>query len=300
MLKRYAKNFSIYFCRENTLRLGIKLGKRRYIADPFCRMLKSIGTTTLKSASVMKKVYRLKIASFHFCISLSFFLAIFYLLINFWFPEPYFENSGGWQGIKIVASIDVVLGPLLTLIVASPQKSIRELSVDVGIIATFQCMALLWGIYTLHNQRPVAVVFWEDGFLTVPAQVLSEQDYDLDNLKAFSNERPPLIYAEKSYKSGDLKKMLDLIKQKNIPPHYQTWVYRSLKDHFNDIKPFQLNIDDIIAKHPDVKNQLSPILQKHNISDLHEVLYFLLQSKYSNSVLLFDQKAQYLGYVNPD
>ncbi|WP_019867306.1 hypothetical protein [Methylovulum miyakonense] len=248
----------------------------------------------------MKHLFRLKVASIHFCVSLGFFLGIFYLLRNFWFPEPYFENSGGWQGIKIVASIDVVLGPLLTLIVSSPKKSMRELIGDIGIIAALQIIALLWGIYTLHNQRPVAVVFWEDSFLTVPAQALSDQNYGLDDLSAISHTWPPLIYAEKSYKPADLKKMLELIIKDKIPPHHQTWLYRPLKEHFSEIKSKQLNIDEIIAKHQDVKNQLSPILQKHHINDIHDVLYFLLQSKYSNSVLIFDQQARYLGYINPD
>ncbi|MBT9098675.1 hypothetical protein KFZ76_13280 [Methylovulum psychrotolerans] len=248
----------------------------------------------------MNGLYRLKVGGLHFCVSLSFFLAIFYVLKNFWYPYPYFENSGGWQGIKIVAGIDVVLGPLLTLVVSDSRKSIRELLMDVGVIAVFQCLALLWGIYTLNNQRPVAVVFWENSFLTVPAQALTEQDYELKSLLAFSDARPPLIYVDKSYKSADLKKMLEVIAKENIPPHYQTWLYRPLKEHFDEIKSQKLNIDQIIAKYPDVKNQLLPIMQKHNISDIHAMLYFLLQSKYSNSVLVFDQNAQYLGYVNPE
>ncbi len=246
------------------------------------------------------KSQRFMAALLHFCISLGVFLLILFILINFWYPEPYFNTSGGWQGIRLVASVDVVLGPLLTLVVFNPQKSVRELTLDIGVIATFQCMALLWGGYTLYGQRPVAVVFWESNFVTVPAQAMMDQGYDADKLDIFSADRPPLIYAQNPTKLDDLKKMLDVITKEKIPPHQQPWLYRPLKDYFNDIKPLQLNIDDIIAKHPNVKNQLSPILQKHNISDLHEALYFLLQSKYSDGVLLFDQKGQYLGYVNPD
>ncbi|MFZ2450158.1 MAG: hypothetical protein WAW36_06550 [Methylovulum miyakonense] len=95
-------------------------------------------------------------------------------------------------------------------------------------------------------------------------------------------------------------KMRDLILKQHLPPHHQTWLYRPLKEHFSEIKPKQLNIDGIVAKHPDVKNQLSSVLEKQHIGNIHDVLYFLLQSKYSDSVLIFDQQARYLGYINPD
>ncbi|WP_198328397.1 hypothetical protein [Methylovulum psychrotolerans] len=221
-------------------------------------------------------------------------------MVNFWYPGPYFNDSGGWQGIRIVASVDVVLGPLLTLVVFNPAKATRELATDIGIIATVQCIALLGGVHTLYSQRPVAVVFWDNSFMTVPAQALTDQGYALDKLGILSAAHPPFVYAENPTKLEDLEKMLGLINKDKIPPHHQTWLYRPLKDHFNEVRPMQFKIDQIIAKHPDVKNQLLPIMQKHNISDIHAMLYFLLQSKYSNSVLVFDQNAQYLGYVNPE
>jgi len=248
----------------------------------------------------IRKLTRTTAGLLHFAFSLGVFCLIFFLLVNFWYPNPYFNASGGWQGIRIVAGVDVVLGPLLTLIIFNPTKAPRELATDIGIIAIVQCLALLWGVYTLYSQRPVAVVFWGDSFLTVPAQALAEQGYVLDNLVALSAAHPPFIYAERPTQREGLEKMLGLINKEKMPPHHQTWLYRPLKDHFNAVRPMQFDIDQIIAKHPDVKNQLLPIMQKHNISDIHAMLYFLLQSKYSNSVLVFDQNAQYLGYVNPE
>jgi len=243
---------------------------------------------------------RLTAALLHFGISFSIFVLIILLLANSWYPGVYFDTEGGLQGIKIVAGIDVVLGPLLTLIVFNPQKSVRELTVDIGIIASIQIIALLWGVYTLHNQRPVAVVFWNNSFLTVPAQALNEQGYALEKLGDLGNAHPPFVYAANPVNLADLMKMRDLILKQHLPPHHQTWLYRPLKEHFSEIKPKQLNIDGIIAKHPDVKNQLSSVLEKQHIGNIHDVLYFLLQSKYSNSVLIFDQQARYLGYINPD
>lgn len=238
-------------------------------------------------------------ALIHFVISLSCFSVLLFFLVNFWYPGLYFSNSGGWQGIRIVAGIDVVLGPLLTLIVFNPKKSTHELTIDIGLIATIQVIALLWGIYTLHNQRPVAVVFWGKNFMTVPAEALNEQAYNIDNLAGFSEESPPLIYAENPVKLDDLKKMMDMILKQQIPPHHQPRLYRPLKDRFSEIKPFQVNIDEILAKNSGVNDQLLPLLQKNN-KNTHDVFYFLLQSKYRNGLLIFDADAQYLGGVTLD
>jgi|GEM_PF-1318539 len=242
---------------------------------------------------------RFTAASLHFGISISIFILMVLILKNIWYPGIYFDTEGGVQGIKIVAGIDVVLGPLLTLIVFNPKKTTRELTVDIGMIATVQIIALLWGVYTLHNQRPVATVFWGKSFMTVPAEALDDQDYNIENLRAFSDATPALIYAENPANLADLKKMRDLILTNRLPPHHQTWLYRPLKDHFSEIKPQQLSIDDMLAKHPDVKNQLLPILQKYN-KKIHEVLTFLLQSKYRNGVLIFDQEGLYLGAITQD
>jgi hypothetical protein len=234
----------------------------------------------------------------HFAISLSLFSLIFLMLINFWYPEPYFASEGGWQGIKIVAGIDVVLGPLLTLIVFNPRKPKRELINDISTIALLQMLAMSYGVYTLYNQRPVAVVFLESSFLTVPAQALNAQNYPLESLSTLSDEKPPLIYAEKPAQLENLKKMMAAITQEHIPPHQQPALYRPLKTHFAAITAQQINIDDVIAKHPDVKNQLQPILQQNKLSG-PDARYFILQSKYGNSLLVFSQQGDLLGYVNP-
>ncbi|NOT84281.1 MAG: hypothetical protein HOP02_05730, partial [Methylococcaceae bacterium] len=124
----------------------------------------------------MNNITRTKASLIHFCISLAAFSIIFFILFTLWYPEPYFTASGGWQGLKIAASIDLVLGPLLTLIIYNPSKSTRELSLDLSVVACIQTAALIWGVMTIYNQRPVAVVYWEDSFFTVAATDLNRYD----------------------------------------------------------------------------------------------------------------------------
>lgn len=69
---------------------------------------------------------RVKVTLIHFLWSLIIFLVVVILLVFFWYPVPNFNASGGWQGLKIAASVDLVLGPLLTFVIFNPKKSKSE------------------------------------------------------------------------------------------------------------------------------------------------------------------------------
>ena len=106
--------------------------------------------TMTKKSSLIKSKF--KAAGIHLGISSIIFLILSYFIIFQWYPFPYFTADGGWQGIRIVALIDLVLGPLLTLIIFNHHKSRREIRFDLGTIALVQVCVLAWGIYTVHDE----------------------------------------------------------------------------------------------------------------------------------------------------
>lgn len=81
------------------------------------------------------------------------------LVLLLWFPPPYHQLSGGLHLLGMVLVIDVVLGPLLTLLVYRPTKSRKELLLDFTLIALLQLGALGYGIWTVYMARPVHLVF---------------------------------------------------------------------------------------------------------------------------------------------
>lgn len=247
----------------------------------------------------MQKITRHKAGLIHFCLSLSIFSIVFLVLITLWYPEPYFNASGGWQGLRIVASIDVVLGPLLTLIIFNPEKSRRELGIDLSIILSLQVAALIWGIHTVYQQRPVAVVFWDNGFLTVAAIDLTNRNYPLEKLQQFSLAKPALIYAEKPGELENLKKVLVNIREHQIAPHHQTELYRPLDQNFAGISRFQLDIDKEIKTNPALAPQIDKLLQAGKY-DKSELKYFTLQAKYHDMILVFTSFGEQVGYLTPD
>ena len=135
---------------------------------------------------------RFKAFAIHFAISFVIFLILLYFILVQWYPQPLFSTDGGWQIIRIVVGIDLVLGPVLTFVVFKKGKP--GLKVDLSIIALLQAMALAWGIYIISNEHPAAIIYTVDRFNPVPSNQLSKLGITSKELKKYGRKRPILIF----------------------------------------------------------------------------------------------------------
>lgn len=74
----------------------------------------------------------------HLLISFILFLFLAAIIKFFWYPGLLFETEGGWEGIKLIAGVDLVIGPLLTLIVYNIKKP--ELKQDFWPLLAFSSL----------------------------------------------------------------------------------------------------------------------------------------------------------------
>ncbi len=130
----------------------------------------------------------------HLGISLVIFLVLVWLIVKVWYPIPFFQYDGGWQGIRIVAGVDLVLGPLLTLIVYKQGK--KHLKFDLAVIALIQLAALTWGVWLTWYERPVAVVYTLDHFTPVTAGEMREHGRDIRTLASFDTHHPIRVWLD--------------------------------------------------------------------------------------------------------
>ena len=137
---------------------------------------------------------RFKAFSIHFAISFIIFLILLYFILVQWYPQPLFSTDGGWRVIRIIVGVDLILGPLLTLIVFKAGKP--GLKFDLAMIALVQVLALSWGVWNTYNERPAALIYTLDFFTPVPAYQLSEQGMTAKKLKQFGNTWPVTIYID--------------------------------------------------------------------------------------------------------
>ena len=77
------------------------------------------------------------------------FLLLAFTIRQLWYPGVLFFTEGGLEGLKLIAGVDIIIGPLLTLIVYNIQK--RELRRDLAIIGIFQALCFAGGFTLLPS-----------------------------------------------------------------------------------------------------------------------------------------------------
>lgn len=117
-----------------------------------------------------------KAATLHFGLSVLVALIAAGLVFGLWFPGAYRDMAGGTELFLLIVIVDIVCGPLLTLVLYNPAKSKRELFLDLGLVALVQLAALLYGLWTLWDVRPLYVPHEYDRFKVVSLNDLRGAD----------------------------------------------------------------------------------------------------------------------------
>lgn len=113
---------------------------------------------------------RLHAAAWHLAISAGVCSLTALAVLALWYPGDYRHIAGGQTILLLLAGVDVVMGPLLTLVVFDTKKKSRShLARDLLVIALLQIAAFSYGVFTAYSARPVALVFEVDRFKVVRA-----------------------------------------------------------------------------------------------------------------------------------
>jgi hypothetical protein len=120
-----------------------------------------------------KAFSRWQASAIHLLISVAIAAAVVALMLGIWYPGPLFEAAGGTGLLMILVGVDVVLGPLLTLIVFRSGK--RGMKLDLAMIGLVQSAALVYGAHVVFLARPAFIVFVQDRFeLAIAAELDAE------------------------------------------------------------------------------------------------------------------------------
>lgn len=105
---------------------------------------------------------RIKAFTLHLIASALIALAVIAVVFYIWYPSPLHTSVGVTQIFIILLAVDVVLGPLLTLLVYKVGK--KNLVMDLTVIILLQISALCYGLWTVAEGRPAWLVFAVDRF----------------------------------------------------------------------------------------------------------------------------------------
>lgn len=199
---------------------------------------------------------RYKAFAIHLSISVLIVLTTLTVVLTLWYPNGYFIAEGGWNALKILIFVDLVAGPVLTLIVFKPHK--WGLRFDLTVIALLQLSALMYGITVLYTQRPAYLVFNVDRF-----DILSRQDIDMAELdptliaEAPKHANVSLIFAERPTDDPERTKLLEEVLFEGKPDlQYRPEYYRPFTEHLDQVFVRELATDNL-KSHPEVVRFLS-------------------------------------------
>jgi hypothetical protein len=99
-----------------------------------------------------------------------------------WYSWPGWTLTDVTHVVVVMVGVDVVVGPLLTFVIAHPGKPRRELVRDISIIVAVQLCALIYGTVSLWNGRPLYYAYSETVLQLVQA-------YDIDAQESAAGRR---------------------------------------------------------------------------------------------------------------
>lgn len=117
---------------------------------------------------------RWKAAGIHLLISAIVIGGVAALLLWRWYPPALWGVAKADKLMMILALVDVMLGPVLTLVVYKAGK--KSLRFDLTVIALLQLTALAYGLNTVWQSRPVYLVAAVDRFQMVFANEIDRAD----------------------------------------------------------------------------------------------------------------------------
>ena len=132
--------------------------------------------------------FRLKALGLHLLASCAVLTVVLGTLYLGWYRWPGWYLADAVQVTLVLAGVDLVVGPLLTFVIASPGKPRRVLARDVAVIAAVQLSALVYGSMSLWNGRPLYYAFSEDVL-----QLVQAYDIDPKELALARQQNAPLV-----------------------------------------------------------------------------------------------------------
>jgi hypothetical protein len=130
---------------------------------------------------------RFKALGLHLLASASVLTLILGMFYVGWYRWPGWYLADAIYLITVMISVDVVIGPLCTFIIATKKKPRRVLFRDIAIIVAVQICALIYGSTLLWNGRPLYYAYSE-GVL----QLVQSYDINAHEAELGSRQNPEL------------------------------------------------------------------------------------------------------------
>lgn len=126
---------------------------------------------------------RYKAFTVHLLSSIFVLGLIFLLIQQIWYPGKLFTLAAGFDLLKLIVGVDLVIGPLVMLIIFDAKK--KYIKLDVFIVLLFQVAFIAYGCWIMFTARPAYFAFVENQFYLVRANEIDDNDLKLVKDQSF-------------------------------------------------------------------------------------------------------------------
>lgn len=240
-------------------------------------------------------------AGLHLLYSLGVALLAGLLVFGLWYPYPYRELAGGRELFLLIVAVDVVCGPLLTLVLYNPAKPRAELWRDLGLVVIIQLAALGYGLHVVWQARPVYLVQEIDRFkvITLP-ELLDESVLNLPAALQPPWRGGPITVAIREPKDEEERKKVlfesvqggrDYAERAEFYlPYEGAAALKSLQR----AKPLAV----FLEKQPSQRDAAADLVASKGL-DMAQLVYLPVVGR-QDWVVVLDTKAQILGFLRGD
>lgn len=238
-------------------------------------------------------------------LGLSFLVAggVAWLVFRVWYPAPFHELTGGRTIFFILMVVDVVCGPVLTLVLYDPAKSRFKWRLDLGLIVFIQLCALVYGLHQVSTARPVFVALEGDRFRLVQA-------FDVDPSKL--HEAPegqrslsyagPQLLGVRLAAPGDVDYLSSVqLSTQGLHPAFRPSRWRRFEEQSADLQKRLRPVGELRTKNPGRKAELDEALTDLGLNDEQVGYLPLVREEITDWVALVRRSdGQPLAYLHLD
>ena len=117
---------------------------------------------------------RYKAAALHLAGSVIVLLLLLGLISQILYPGALFRAAAGFELLRLLMVVDMIIGPLVTLIIFNPKKKLIKM--DMAIVLLCQLGFMAYGAASIYIARPVYMVFTGHNFHMVRANEIEPKD----------------------------------------------------------------------------------------------------------------------------
>lgn len=241
--------------------------------------------------------HRLRASGIHLGLSTLIFLVALYLILVTWYPGFHFAVDGGWQGVRIMVGVDLVLGPLLTLIIFNPFKARKLIVFDLACIGLTQLGALIWGFYAIHSQHPVSINYFDGEFYSITAEPIRIEKREVSMLDELSDRKPALIYVAPPANEDEETRAALMEMVGTVALHEDPFFFRAFAPHWSDVKSKALDVAAKTRDDPEFARNLDALVAERG-GQGGDYFFFRFTGRYGTCTLAFSLSGELLDAVS--